>query len=144
MNDGALTAHAACPNRMDPPASQVMINQVEKIEVFKGPHNFRFGPSTGAVINFKTQSPEFVIKPVFSGRMTMGTESNGSVFRTEGVIGIKTKKLNLSLAESYSTGSDYKDGNDSIIPAKFNRNAVNLNASFLFFVNIQQLAFEKK
>jgi iron complex outermembrane receptor protein len=135
LNDGALTAHAACPNRMDPPASQVMINQVEKIEVFKGPHNFRFGPSTGAVINFKTQSPEFVIKPVFSGRMTMGTESNGSVFRTEGVIGIKTKKLNLSLAESYSTGSDYKDGNDSIIPAKFNRNAVNLNASFLIKEN---------
>lgn len=131
LNDGGLTAHAACPNRMDPPASQVMINQVERIEIFKGPHNFRFGPSTGAIINFKTHTSNFVNKTEYNGRMTMSGETNGSVFRTEGVIGIKSKKVNLSVAESYSAGSDYKDGNDSIIPAKFNRTALNLNASFL-------------
>jgi len=135
LNDGGLTAHAACPNRMDPPASQVMINQVDRIEIFKGPHNFRYGPSTGAIINFKTNSPEFVNKTELTGRMTIGGETNGSVFRTEGVVGIKSKKVNLSLAESFSIGSDYKDGNDSIIPAEFNRNAINLNASFLIKEN---------
>jgi iron complex outermembrane recepter protein len=135
LNDGGLTAHAACPNRMDPPASQVMINQVDRIEIFKGPHNFRYGPSTGAIINLKINSPEFVNKTELTGRMTIGGETNGSVFRTEGVVGIKSKKVNLSLAESFSIGSDYKDGNDSIIPAEFNRNAINLNASFLIKEN---------
>lgn len=131
INDGASTAHAACPNRMDPPASQVMINQVDRIEVFKGPHNFRFGPSTGAIVNFKTLAPDFVKHREPFGRVSLGGESNGSVFRTEGMAGVKMKKLNISIAESFSSGSNYRDGNDSIIPAKFNRNALNFNASFL-------------
>lgn len=131
INDGALTAHAACPNRMDPPASQVMINQVEKIEIYKGPHNFRFGPATGAIINFKTSMPEFVEKTEYFGRVTLGGETNGGIFRTEGLAGIKTKKMQFSVGESYSVGADYKDGNDSLVPANFNRTAVNLNAAFL-------------
>jgi iron complex outermembrane receptor protein len=131
LNDGGLTAHAACPNRMDPPTSQVMINQVEKIEIMKGPHNFRFGPSTGAVINFKTASPEFPSSGEFFGRLNMGKESNGDIFRSEGMLGHKSKRLQIITAGSYSNGTDYKDGLDSIIPATFSRGALNLNTAYL-------------
>ena len=131
INDGGLTAHAACPNRMDPPTSQVMINQVEKIEIMKGPHNFRFGPSTGAVINFKTASPEFPNSGEVFGRLNIGNESNGNIFRSEGMVGHRSKRLQIITAGSYSNGSDYKDGNDSIIPAIFSRGALNLNTSYL-------------
>lgn len=131
LNDGGLTAHAACPNRMDPPTSQVMINQVEKIEIMKGPHNFRFGPSTGAVINFKTASPEFPSSGEFFGRLNIGKESNGDIFRSEGMLGHKSKRLQIITAGSYSNGTDYKDGRDSIIPATFSRGALNLNTAYL-------------
>jgi iron complex outermembrane recepter protein len=130
VNDGALTAMAACPNRMDPPTSQVMINQVQEIEILKGPHNFRYGPASGAVINFKTSDPVFSATTQYYGRINAGGESNGDILRSEGMIGIRTDKLQLALAGSYSNGDDYKDGNDSIIPAKFNRGAVNINASY--------------
>jgi iron complex outermembrane receptor protein len=130
VNNGGLTAAAACPNRMDPPTSQVMINQVEEIEVLKGPHNFRYGPSTGAVINFKTAQPRFSEKSEIFGRINAGVESNGFVMRTEGMAGIRTKKLQMSAAISYSDGNDYQDGQDSIIPATFNRGALNLNAAY--------------
>ena len=59
ISDGALTTTAACPNRMDPPTSQIPINQVYEIEVIKGPHCFRYGPSVGATINFKSAVPVF-------------------------------------------------------------------------------------
>lgn len=130
LNDGGLTAHAACPNRMDPPSSQVMINQVEKIEVIKGPHNFRFGPATGAVVNFKTADPVFSSQKEIFGRINIGGESNGNIFRTEGQLGMRGKNTQVSLAGSYSNGQDYRDGSGTIIPAVFNRGAINLNAAY--------------
>jgi len=130
LNDGALTAIAACPNRMDPPTSQIMINQTEQIEVMKGPHSFRYGPAIGAVINFKSAIPEFSVKSKLFGRINTGYESNGEVYRTEGLLGIQTGKLHLSAAASYSSGKDYKDGRDSVMPASFKRVAKNLNAAY--------------
>lgn len=130
LNDGGLTAHAACPNRMDPPSSQVMINQVEKIEVIKGPHNFRFGPATGAVVNFKTADPLFSSQKEMFGRINIGGESNGEIFRTEGQLGMRGKNTQVLLAGSYSSGQDYKDGNGTVIPAVFSRGALNLHAAY--------------
>ena len=129
LNDGALTATAACPNRMDPPASQVLISQVQEIEILKGPHSFRYGPSMGAVINFKTAAPEFSNHTKTFGRVTSGYESNGELYRAEGMIGVRTKKMQLSATGSYSKGHNYTDGNDSIIPAHFSRGSVGLNAN---------------
>lgn len=131
LNDGGLTAHAACPNRMDPPSSQVMINQVEKIEIIKGPHNFRYGPATGAVINFKTADPVFSSQKELFGRINIGGETNGEIFRTEGQLGWRGKKIQVAAAGSYSNGQDYKDGSNATIPGVFNRGAVNLNAAYL-------------
>lgn len=127
INNGALTAHAACPNRMDPPASQVMISQVEQIEVWKGPHNFRYGPSTGAVINFKTADPRFSARSEGFGRVNLGGESNGDIFRTEGLAGYRDRNWQISVAGSYSKGSHYRSGNDSVMPAQFSRGSLNLN-----------------
>jgi len=138
INDGGVTAHAACPNRMDPPTSQVMINQVQEIEILKGPHNFRFGPSSGAVINFKTEEPQFTEKPRLFGRLNSGFESNGNIGRTEGMLGVRNKKLQLLLAGSYSKGQDYRDGSDSIINAFFSRGALNMALSYK--VNEKQTA----
>ena len=131
LNDGILTSTAACPNRMDPPASQVLISQVQQIEILKGPHSFRYGPSMGAVINFKTAAPEFSSSTKTFGRITSGYESNGEIYRTEGMMGIRTKKMQLAATGSYSKGHNYTDGNDSIIPAHFSRGSIGLNANFL-------------
>lgn len=129
LSDGILTSTAACPNRMDPPASQVLISQARQIEILKRPHSFRYGPSTGAVINFKTAEPEFSNTTKFFGRITGGYETNGDVYRTEGMIGMRSRKTQLLGIGSYSKGYNYKDGNDSIIPAHFSRGSVGLTAN---------------
>ena len=128
LTNGGLTSLAACPSRMDPPTSQVLVSQVEKIEILKGPHSFRYGPAFGAVINFKTAEPEFsaITKPF--GRINAGYESNGEIYRTEGLIGAKTNKAQIAATGSYSKGHDYKDGNDSVIPAGFGRGSIGLQA----------------
>lgn len=134
LTNGGLATLAACPNRMDPPTSQVLVSQVERVEILKGPHSFRYGPATGAVINFKTAEPEFTHHPKAFGRINGGYETNGEIARTEGVIGVRTDKMQIAGIGSYSKGNDYKDGNESIIPARFGRGSVGLQSDF----NIRQ------
>lgn len=57
--DGLQTAHAACPNRMDPPTSQVVLNRIKQVEILKGPHALRYGIGLGGTLNFIQEDPVF-------------------------------------------------------------------------------------
>ncbi len=119
--DGTQTASAACPNRMDPASSQIPINMISKVEVMKGPFSLRYGNAFGGTINFKSSTPKFSENTKPAGRLGTSYESNGNVFRTEGVAGMTSKKTDLKFFGSLSQGSDYKDGDGLEIPADFNR-----------------------
>lgn len=130
LTDGGLCATAACPNRMDPPTSQIAINQVSEIEVIKGPHSFRYGPSMGATINFKSAAPSFSDSLNVFGRINSGFESNGKVYRNEGQIGFRNRISEVAVMGSYSGGSDYKDGGGNSIPANLSRGTIGVTANF--------------
>jgi len=119
--DGVQTASAACPNRMDPAASQIPINMITRAEVLKGPHSFRYGNAFGGTINFKSSAPEFKERITPLGRVGTSYEINGNIFRTEGVAGVSGQKLDFRLFGAYSKGKDYTDGDGIEIPARFNR-----------------------
>ncbi|NTW24827.1 MAG: TonB-dependent receptor [Lentimicrobium sp.] len=119
--DGAQSASAACPNRMDPPTSQVAPNMISHIEVQKGPHSLRYGNAFGATINYVPAAPQFSEKQHLYGRLTSSFETNGTVTRNEGTIGISAKKADLRLFGSFAKGTDYKDGDGNTVPADFMR-----------------------
>lgn len=119
--DGVQTAHAACPNRMDPPISQIPMNTIESVEILKGPYSLRFGNSFGGTINFISRGLVYEAKKPFYGRASTGYEGNGNIYRGEGLLGWSQKKLNIELHGAYSTGSNYTDGNGNEILSSFNR-----------------------
>jgi len=119
--DGVQTASAACPNRMDPAASQIPINMISQAEVLKGPHSLRYGNAFGGTINFKSSAPVFKEKTTPLGRLGTSYESNGNIFRTEGVAGVSGQKIDFRLFGAYSKGEDYTDGEGVDIAARFNR-----------------------
>lgn len=121
--DGAQTASAACPNRMDPPASQMAPNMLDRIEILKGPHALRYGTGLGATINFIPSAPHHPASREWYGRWTGGYESNGSIKRTEAVIGIRNDVVDVSLLGSFSDGTDYKDGDGRVVPSDFTRSS---------------------
>lgn len=125
--DGCVSALAACPNRMDPPISQIPVNMIEKVDVYKGPHALRFGNSFGGTINFKSFEPLFVEKRELFGRLTGSYESNGKIKRTEVAIGLKSKWMNWEIFGASSNGSDYKDGEGNSIPSEFQKTSVGSN-----------------
>lgn len=122
--DGVQTAIAACPNRMDPPTSQVALNMMENIQVFKGPHALRYGNSFGATINFVPVSPRFSTQQDFFGRVSNLYESNGNVLKNELNLGLRNRNYEFNLYGAYASGSDYKDGEGVDIPANFQRYSI--------------------
>ncbi|HHJ49675.1 MAG TPA: TonB-dependent receptor [Phaeodactylibacter sp.] len=124
--DGVQSAHEACPNRMDPPASQVALNSMSSVEVQKGPYSLRYGMGFGGIINFTSVKPRFSSAPKALGRLSAGYESNLGAFRSEGMAGITARAYDFRLFGAYARGQDYTDGEGTLIPADFNR--LNLGA----------------
>jgi iron complex outermembrane recepter protein len=127
--DGSISASAACPNRMDPPTSQIAMNMVERVEVLKGPYALRYGNSFGGTINFISAEPDFTGRPTPYGRLSGSTESNKAVYRYEAVTGLRTSRSDVSLFGSWSQADSYTDGQGQRISSGFERGSYGLKAA---------------
>jgi iron complex outermembrane recepter protein len=127
--NGSTGATAACPNRMDPPTSQIAPNMIERIEVFKGPYSLRYGNAFGATLNFIMKEPQFEDKSV-EGRIASSFETNGNIARTEGRFSLLHPKSAADLYFSFSEGDDYTDGASSLVQSDFSRLSLGLNYAF--------------
>ncbi len=138
--DGVVCSAAGCPNRMDPPTSQIPPNMIEKVEVYKGPYSFRYGTGLGGTINFESTPVRFSTEQDIYGRLSGSTESNGGVYRSEGVIGMRGEWYDMGLFGSFSRGDDYTDGDGVTIPSSFRRASVGSRLGFELAEN-QKLTF---
>ncbi len=120
--DGAQSANAACPNRMDPPSSQMPVNMLSQISVLKGPYSLRWGSAIGGTINFQTSPLRFNQPQDFTGRLSNRYESNGQIWRSEGLISFNTETLVWKLFGSISNGNNYCDGDGNEVASSFYRN----------------------
>ncbi|MCH8525207.1 MAG: TonB-dependent receptor, partial [Balneolales bacterium] len=127
--DGSMSASAACPNRMDPPTSQVAMSMIERVEVLKGPYALRFGNGFGGTINFISASPEFSEGLTPYGRFSGSVESNNAVYRTEAVAGVRTAQTDVSLFGSWSEAASYTDGRGQRIASGFERGSYGMKSA---------------
>lgn len=128
--NGAQSATAACPNRMDPPTSQMAPNMIDRIEILKGPHALRYGVGLGATLNFIPAKLRFTDNPDFYGRVSTGYENNGNIRRGEGQTGFSGKIYDISVFAAYSQGDDYETGNGETVQADFKRGSYGTNLGF--------------
>jgi len=101
--------YGACPNRMDPPISHILTNNIESIEVTEGPYDVEnFGTLSGAVkINTKQPSEEFkgevsVNLGSWNYQKTAATMSGGN----------DTARFLVSMSRETSDQYEDADGND--------------------------------
>jgi len=135
--NGAQSAIAACPNRMDTPTSQIPVNMMQQVEILKGPHALRYGNAVGATINFVPVTPSYSEKIALTGRVSSGYDANGNVSRNEGQFNITGKKTDLGIFASYANGEDYEDGNGADVPANFSRGSFGVNLGWQLTENQQ-------
>ena len=77
--DGGMKVLNACPNRMDPITTHVIPEEIEKIEIVKGPFTVRFGQNFGGIINLVSKKPSSD-NLGFHGSVEGGFETNGNNF----------------------------------------------------------------
>ena len=116
--DGGMKVLNACPNRMDPITTHMIPEEIEKIEIVKGPFTVRFGQNFGGIINLVSKNPTKG-QLGFHGSVEGGYETNGDNFVTGASMLYVNKKFDILFNGSYRDFGDYKDGDGTEVPSSF-------------------------
>lgn len=97
--------YGACPNRMDPPTSHILNNNIDQIEIIEGPYDVEnFGTLSGAV-RITTKMPE----PGFHGDVSLNLGS-WEYEKIAATLGGGGEKLRAIFSVSEETSGQYEDG----------------------------------
>ncbi len=108
----------ACPNRMDPPVSHILANQIESIEVIEGPYDVtNFGTMSGGV-NIKTKSPSKDLHGELN--LGMGSWGYGKVGAT---LSGGNDLVRVLVSASNESSDQYEDGNGDMMAEQVANNA---------------------
>ena len=121
--NGGIRSSNACPNRMDPAISQISPEDIEKLEIIKGPYSVRFGPSFGGILNIITKRPEKSDVFKISGSVDGGFESNGSNYFGNVNLAMVNKSYDLLIGGGYKDYGNYITGDGDEIASSFTRTA---------------------
>jgi len=117
--DGTRT-FAAGPARMDSDLSHVSPRALQSMRVVKGPYALTWGAGTLSAIELETFRPDFGRSPMEPhGRVGFQYGSNGDL--GDGHVGVwgASQRLRFTGFFSGRLGSDYKDGDDNLIPGDY-------------------------
>ena len=116
--DGGMKILNACPNRMDPITTHVIPEEIERIEIVKGPFTVRFGQNFGGIINMVSRSTA-IAEPGWSGNLETGYETNGGNFSSRASLVRKWERVDVEANASYRDYGDYTDGAGDKVPSSF-------------------------
>ena len=98
--------YGACPNRMDPPVSHILTNNVDYIEINEGPFNVEDFGSLSGDVKIHTIKPE----EEFAGEVNLGYGSWGYKKGAFSLSGGVTDNVRVLLSGSTETSGQYEDG----------------------------------
>ena len=133
--DGGVQVMHACPNRMDPITTHVIPEEVEEIELIRGPFSVRYGQSFGGIINIITQKPKQTDQYTLGGSVEGGYESNGNSKLTRLSVNSTGKVYDLSFSGGIRDFGNYKNGDGLEIPTSFTSYDYSAKAGFNPFAN---------
>ena len=110
--DGGVRVENGCPNRMDPVASHVEAEDIENIEIIKGPYMLKYGPALGGVINLVSEKPHPYEKFEIHADALYGFETNWNGQREHISVYGGNKKKYFLLAGGYRDYGNYQSGNE--------------------------------
>lgn len=119
--DNGLKIEGGCPNRMDPATGHLEIDQLESIEVFKGPYALRFGPTFGGVINMKTISHQTTDTAHIHVQAITAYESSWNGYKTRVALNGGTKYAFFDLSVGFKDYGNYSDGNGNEVKSEFSK-----------------------
>lgn len=120
VNNG-LKVEGGCPNRMDPATAHVEIDDIETIEVIKGPYALKYGPAFGGTINLLTKMPGHSDSSFVQITATKGYESNWNGNKENLGIQGAFKFLSFNFSGGRKDYGDYVDGDGNEVKSSFKK-----------------------
>ncbi len=133
--DHGIKIEGGCPNRMDPTASHIEPEDIDNIEIIKGPFALKYGPSLGGVVNINTIKPipyenfEIHLKGI------RGYESNWNGNREYLRINGGSKKIFFDVSGTRKNYGNYEDGNGNEVLSSFDKYSYKAQLSVIPFKN---------
>lgn len=138
--NGNTRIEGGCPNRMDPTASHVNINDINNISIYKGPFALKYGVNFGGIINLSTNKPLFYNKFENHVSIILGGQTNHSGYKTGIRINGGNKSISYLVSVNRNKYGDYTSGNGIIIPSSSYNYNVSMAMGFVpldgHFINI--------
>jgi len=134
--DGGIKIEGGCPSRMDPVTSHIEPEEIERIEIFKGPFNLRYGPALGGTINLITTKPKPYSKFELHASALYGFESNWNGQREHLTLFGGNKSIYFNLSGGFKNYGSYSDGNDLKVKSSFSK--YNYSGNIGFAINKNQ------
>lgn len=129
----------ACPNRMDPPISHILTNNIDYIEMIEGPYNVEDFGVLSADVKVHTKKPT----EETTGEVNLGFGSWGYQKASFNVSG-GGEKVKFLLSGSTESGEQYEDGDGNDFVEQIAENGLDATGS-QYQPKYQNLdAFEKK
>jgi iron complex outermembrane receptor protein len=128
--DGGVKVSHACPNRMDPVTTHMQAEDLEKIEIIKGPYAVRFGQTMGGVINLVMKRPEQSQSFNIHADLEGGYESNGEGKRGRAALSASSAFYDIYFSGGTKDYGNYKNGSGLEVPSSFRVNDYSLKAGF--------------
>ncbi len=128
--DNGLMIEGGCPNRMDPTTSHIDADDIEAIEVVKGPFALRFGPNMGGMVNLLTINPRPFDKFQIHVKGSTGYESKWNGQRQHITVLGGGKKVFFTLSGSNSVYGNYEDGDGNMVRTQFSKMGFNGKLGF--------------
>jgi len=110
LNSG-VKIEGGCPNRMDPVSAHVESENIQKIEIIKGPYVLKYGPVLGALINLESELPHPYVKPEIHGEVLYGFESNWNGQREHIALSGGNDRVFFNASGGYKDYGNYTAGN---------------------------------
>ncbi|HRY32361.1 MAG TPA: TonB-dependent receptor [Bacteroidales bacterium] len=117
--DQGIRIEGGCPNRMDPTTAHVEIEDVEAMEVIKGPFVLRYGPSFGGIINISTYQPAFYENSEIHAVAMTGFESNWNGNRQHLRVNGGNKQWAFYVSGGLKNYGSYMDGEENRVQSGF-------------------------
>ena len=132
--DGGTKAMHACPNRMDPITTHVIPEEIEKIEIIKGPYTVRYGATFGGIVNMVTQVPD-ANDYGLHGSVHAGYEGNGGSLVSMARLQQATKNYDIVGNIGFRDFGNYEDGDGTEVPSSFRSLDYGVKAGYNFNQN---------
>lgn len=117
--DGGTVLTHACPNRMDPTTTHINPQDIQKIELIRGPFSMRYGTSAGATINIVTENPFQQGKTGFGGSADAGYTFNGDGKTARMSLYQQGDRTYVAASGGFKDYGDYRSGSGVVVPSSF-------------------------